>query len=319
MKLVNTDSQAENEKVPCSNRLQMKASEQEEDKVEQNKKISMQTIIKALLLLAFTWYFSYLYTSIRPVSYFEEITYHIASFGVAIAIIFPWISNWFVQKLLSKKVVFIMLLLYSIAVVIAIMQIHTYKSRLESNPIFNNYAVAYDYAYIFLTVSPRAKISLDKTTNVDEIYKIAKELFDSSVIARFSHPRIYQSEGVWKMGYIGSTDFVNEEYSILQMILQALFAIYSIFLILHLLVAGEFYMSKTKPYLSVKITRLSKREVAGWIVFLVIDSFLHMPLYPNRVWNQQCQYNFPVNIYEWSDKEYLTFQNKYLKGIKNEL
>jgi hypothetical protein len=319
MKLVNTDSQAENEKVPCSNRLQMKTSEQEEDKVEQNKKISMQTIIKALLLLAFTWYLSYLYTSIRPVSYFEEITYHIASFGVVIAIIFPRISNWLVQKLLSKKVVFIMLLLYGITVVIAIMQTHTYKSRLESNPILNNYAVAYDYAYIFLTVSPRAKISLDKTTNVDEIYKIAKELFDSSVIAKFSHPRAYQSNGIWKMGYISSTDFVNEEYSILQMFLQALFVIYSIFLILYLLIVGKFYMSKSKPYLSVKITRLSKREVAGWIVFLVIDSFLHMPLYPNRVWNQQCQYNFPVNIYEWSDKEYLTFQNKYLKGIQNEL
>ncbi len=42
MKLVNTDSQAENEKVPCSNRLQIRDSEQEEDKVEQKKKLITQ-------------------------------------------------------------------------------------------------------------------------------------------------------------------------------------------------------------------------------------------------------------------------------------
>ncbi|MDD2640816.1 MAG: hypothetical protein PHS65_07465 [Arcobacteraceae bacterium] len=317
MKLVNTDSQAENEKVPCSNRLQMKASEQEEDKVEQNKKISMQIIIKALLLLAFTWYFSYLYTFIRPVSYFEEMTYHIASFGVVIAIIFPRISNWLVQKLLSKKVVFTMLLLYGIAVVIAVMQTHTYKFRLESNPILNKYTVAYDYAYIFLTVSPRAKISLDKTTNVDEIYKIAKELFDSSVIAKFSHPRTYQSDGIWKMGYISSTDFVNEEYSILQKSLQILFALYSIFLILHLLVAGKFYMSKTKPYFSVKITRLSKREVAGWVLFFLLDNFFHnmMAMLPHKS-SREYQYVLPTDFNEWTEQEHSTFKNKFIKRIK---
>jgi hypothetical protein len=37
-----TDSQTENEKVPCSNRLQMKTSEQEVDKVEQKKKLIIQ-------------------------------------------------------------------------------------------------------------------------------------------------------------------------------------------------------------------------------------------------------------------------------------
>jgi hypothetical protein len=202
-------------------------------------------------------------------------------FSYFIAFVFVIVSLYFKEKLLnrlkfifSKKIILFGIMIYLIVISIAFYQTHNNINKLKSNLSFKDINIVYEYGAILTSLTPRIKVSLDKTCDTTKSYEIATKLFDMSFDSRLEYctPAYDLVTSEHDDHY---ACFYNQE-NIFLTILQYVLLVYLYIILVYFLITYKMIIEIKQPFVKFEKFEVKKGILVFWFAVLFAMSVLNL-------------------------------------------